>query len=175
MYWSHGSPPPPPPPRLHDLLCFIVIFFPFVYIYIIIYIYIIKTTNVSFFLASGAAGGALGRPSAAGRVHRQPRVRRDAMRRVQTPRRGRRESANRVLGRLAWETWRNSVVQNRPFDLLVFLFWSIFVWRSQKLTFYVQVLWASEESHPREPRLAGETKAGREGMTFMAWSCWFDW
>ena len=40
---------------------------------------------------------------------------------------------------------KNSVVQNRPFDLLVFLFWSVFSGGPKRLTFYVQVLWASEK------------------------------
>ena len=39
---------------------------------------------------------------------------------------------------------KNSVVQSRPFDLLVFPFWSIFR-GPKRLTFYLQVLWASEK------------------------------
>ena len=37
-----------------------------------------------------------------------------------------------------------SVVQRRPFDLLVFPFWSTFSRGLKRLTFYFQVLWASE-------------------------------
>ena len=37
---------------------------------------------------------------------------------------------------------------NRPFDLLVFPFWSIFSKGPKRLTFYFQVLWASEFKVP---------------------------
>ena len=37
-----------------------------------------------------------------------------------------------------------SVVQSRPFDLLVVHFWSIFSHGPKRLTFWFQVLWAIE-------------------------------
>ena len=40
-----------------------------------------------------------------------------------------------------------SVVQSRPFDLLVFPCWSIFSRGPKRLTFYKQVLWATEFSN----------------------------
>ena len=43
----------------------------------------------------------------------------------------------------------NSVAQSRPFNLLIFQFWSIFSHGSKRLTFYFQVFWASEQRHAR--------------------------
>ena len=39
----------------------------------------------------------------------------------------------------------NSVAQSRPFNLLVFQFWSIFSHGPKRLTFYFWVLWANEQ------------------------------
>ena len=39
----------------------------------------------------------------------------------------------------------NSLAQSRPFDLLVFPCWSIFSKGPNRLTFYFQVFWASEQ------------------------------
>ena len=43
-----------------------------------------------------------------------------------------------------------SVVQRRPFDLLVSLFWSTLSRGPKRLTFYFQVLWASESLEPKQ-------------------------
>ena len=50
-----------------------------------------------------------------------------------------------------------SVVQSRPFDLLVFPFWSIFSHGPKRLTFQLQVLWATESNlePAQEPFFAG--------------------
>ena len=42
----------------------------------------------------------------------------------------------------------NSGAQSRPFNLLVFSFWSIFSHGPKRLTFYFQVLWAIETKAP---------------------------
>ena len=42
-----------------------------------------------------------------------------------------------------------SVAQSRPFDLLVFLCWSIFIQDPKSLTFYFQALWAAESYEPQ--------------------------
>ena len=49
----------------------------------------------------------------------------------------------------------HSVVRRRPFDLLVFPFWSTFSGGPKRLTFYFQVLWASEhkDEYRRPPQL----------------------
>ena len=46
-----------------------------------------------------------------------------------------------------------SLAQSRPFDLLVFQFWSIFSKGPKRLTFYFLVFWASEFFEPFEQRL----------------------
>ena len=52
--------------------------------------------------------------------------------------------------------WLFSVVESRPFDLLVFPFWSIFSRGPKRLTFYLQVLWASECLLAFDQRIWGE-------------------
>ena len=44
--------------------------------------------------------------------------------------------------------FETSLAQSRPFDPLVFPFWSIFSKGPKRLTFYFQVLWASEKHNP---------------------------
>ena len=58
---------------------------------------------------------------------------------------------------------RDSVFQRRPFDLSVFRFRSTFSRGPKRLTFYFQVLWASEEimSFLRTPARAVPTKPRR--------------
>ena len=62
----------------------------------------------------------------------------------------------------------HSVAQSRPFDLLVFRFWSIFGHAPKRLTFYSQVLWATECRQllcfPAPARLIPR-KRGRTGHT----------
>ena len=53
---------------------------------------------------------------------------------------------------------QSSVAQSRPFDLLVFLFWSIFSGAAKRLTFYFWVLWASEKRSIDRPFPPGETQ-----------------
>ena len=52
---------------------------------------------------------------------------------------------------------KNSLAQSRPFDLLVFPFWFIFSKGPKRLTFYFQVLWASEK---RQTKTAPMIPAG---------------
>ena len=56
-------------------------------------------------------------------------------------------SERKLTGRrLVSHTKTYSVVQSRPFDLLVFPVWSIFSRGPKRLTFYSQVLWATEHT-----------------------------
>ena len=49
----------------------------------------------------------------------------------------------------------HSVAQSRPFDLLVFPFWTIFRGAAKRLTFYFWVLWASEVNNACREQVHG--------------------